>query len=157
MGSASVSPYQRPFRPGHLERRLSLPVAQVVDTAAATVPPDATVAELFSHHLVAGRRRSVAVVAGHDRYLGLACAEDLAEIDRTEWATTTVATIARGSATPVPLGADVQDALRAMDEAGTDTVAVIDGNRYVGVVTLDGIISLDDVLTRSVRAQPTAG
>lgn len=103
MGSASVSPYQRPSRPGHLERRLSLPVTHVVDTAAATVPPDATVAELVSHHLVVGRRRSVAIVDGHDRYLGLACADDLAELERTEWATTAVATITRMSAAPVTL------------------------------------------------------
>src|SRR5690606_9092771 len=43
MGPESVSPYQAPGRPGHLERRLTLPITDVVDTAAATVPPDATV------------------------------------------------------------------------------------------------------------------
>jgi hypothetical protein len=59
MGSTSVSPYQAPGRPGHLERRLALPVEHVVDTSARTVPPDATVAELFWQHLVGGRQRAI--------------------------------------------------------------------------------------------------
>ncbi len=153
MGTASVSPYQRPFRPGHLERQLALPLAHVLDSSALTVPPDATVTELFHQHLVGTRRRSVAVVDTDDRYLGMAVADDLADLDRSSWATTPVTAIARTDVAPVALDGRVDDALRAMEAAGIDAVAVADRGRYIGVVTVDGIVSLDQVLDRS-RTRP---
>lgn len=134
MGDLSASPYQVGARRGHLERRLALPVAQVVDTEAATVPPDATVAELFWEHLVGRRRRSVAVVDGTD-YRGLVRAEDLATLDRATWTTLPVAAIARPELPVVDLGARVDEALAAMDGAGVDVVAVLADGRFVGTVS----------------------
>ena len=148
MGPRSVAPYQAASRPGHLERRLALPVAQVVDTTAPTVPPDATVSELFWQHFVGARQRAVAVVDGA-RYLGMARAEDLSDLDRTTWLETTVAEVTATDAPAVGLDRRVGDALRAMDDAGTDQVAVTDGGRYVGVVTMDDIVRLDDILDRT--------
>ncbi|HEY8525307.1 MAG TPA: chloride channel protein [Acidimicrobiales bacterium] len=156
MGPESVSPYQAPGRPGHLERRLTLPITDVVDTAAATVPPDATVSELFWQHFVGGRRRSVAVVDG-TRYLGMARAEDLASLDRATWATTTVAAVAHPDHPTVRLDQRVDDALRAMDEADTDRVAVLDQQRFVGTVSLDDIVRLDDVIDRARFGTGAAG
>lgn len=148
MGPRSVSPYQAVGRPGHLERRLALPIAQVVDTAAPTVPPDATVAELFWQHFVGARQPAVAVVDGH-RYLGIARAEGLADLDRTTWATTTVADVVDDRVPAVGLDGRVDDALRVMDEAGADRVAVVDGDRYVGTLSMDDVVRLDQVLARA--------
>jgi CBS domain-containing protein len=156
MGGASVSLYQRPARPGHLERRLDLPVGQVLDTAAPTVPSDATVAELFSQHLVGNRLRSIPVVDGH-HYVGMACAEDLADLDRDRWSTTTVAAIARRDLPTIGLGQRVDDALHAMDAAGIDRLAVCDGGRYVGVVSVDDVVRLDDVIDRARFGAGAAG
>ena len=156
MGRASVSPYQRPARPGHLERRLDLPVSQVLDAAAATVPSDATVAELFWQHLVSSRLRSIPVVDGH-RYVGMACAEDLADVDRDRWSTTTVAAIARRDLPTVALDQRVDDALRAMESAGTDRLAACDGEHYVGVVSVDDVVRLDDVIDRTRFGSSAAG
>ena len=87
----------------------------MVDTAAPTVPPDATVAELFWQHFVGARQPAVAVVDGH-RYLGIARAEGLADLDRTTWATTTVADVVDDRVPAVGLDGRVDDALRVMDE-----------------------------------------
>ena len=156
MGRVSVSPYQRPARPGHLERRLNLPVDQVLDTAAATVPPDATVAELFWQHLVGSRLRSIPVVDGH-RYVGMACAEDLAGVGRDLWSTTTVGAIARRHLPTIGLDQRVDDALRAMDTAGADRLAVCDDDHYIGVVSVDDVVRLDDVIDRTRFGTGAAG
>ena len=148
MGRSSVSPYQVAGRVGHLERRLQLPLASVVDTEAPTVPPDATIEELFWQHLIGGRRRSVAVVDG-STYLGLARAEDLTRADRDTWATATVDQIMR---TDVPVATTtwvVSEAIRAMEAAGVDRLAVCDGERFVGVIGAEDIVRLDEILRES--------
>lgn len=148
MGRKSISPYQVAGRVGHLERRLTLPLATLVDGAARTVPPDATVEEFFWQHLVGTRQRSVPVVAGAS-YLGVARAEDLRRIDRSAWPTTVVADIMRTDAPVAPVGWTVAEAVRAMDEAGVDLLGVCDGERFVGVIRAEDVIKLDDVLRRS--------
>jgi CIC family chloride channel protein len=145
MGRASISPYQTAGRAGHLERRLQLPLAAVIDAEARTVPPDATVEELFWQHLVGRRQQSVPVVDG-DGYLGMAEAHGLAEIDRAAWATTTVAEIMR---TGLPVaGPDwlLADAIRAMESADADRLAVCDDDRFIGVITAADLVRLDEIL-----------
>ncbi|HET7486917.1 MAG TPA: chloride channel protein [Acidimicrobiales bacterium] len=148
MGRASISPYQVARRAGHLERRLALPLGAVVDAEARTVPPDATVEELFWQHLVANRSRAVAVVDGA-AYLGMAGADDVAGVERAAWSTTAVAEIMR---TDLPVAApawSVADAVAAMDEGGTDVLPVCDEAGFVGVVTAEGVVRLDDILRRA--------
>jgi predicted transcriptional regulator len=97
---------------------------------------------------VGSRQRSAAVVDG-STYLGIARAEDLAELDRGTWLTTTVAEVMR---TDVPVAAltwKVADAIRAMEEAEADRLAVCDGPRFVGVITADDIVELDEILRHS--------
>ena len=148
MGKASISPYQVAGRVGHLEQRLQLPLTAVVDTEARTVPPDASVEELFWQHLVGTRQQSAAVVAG-DTYVGLACAEDIAGVDRAAWATTPVASMARTDVTPAQASWQLRDAIRAMEAFGVDRLAVCDGDRFVGVITAAGLVQLDAVLEQS--------
>jgi CIC family chloride channel protein len=148
MGRASISPYQVAGRVGHLERRLSLPLATLVETEARTVPPDATVEEFFWQHLVGTRQRSVAVVDG-STYLGMARAEDLARVDRDKWSTTRVADIMRTDLPVATTSWTVADAIRAMDEVDADRLAVCDGTRFVGVIGADEIVKLDEILRRS--------
>lgn len=145
MGRASISPYQEARRAGHLERRLELPLAMVVDAEARTVPPDATVDELFWQHLVGTRQQSVPVVDGAT-YLGMAEAHRLGELDREAWATTTVAEVMR---TDLPTAGPewrLADAIRAMGESGADRLAVCDDGRFVGIITADDVVRLDEIL-----------
>ncbi|QYG92487.1 chloride channel protein [Iamia sp. SCSIO 61187] len=145
MGRASISPYQSTGRVGHLEHRLRMPLTLVVDSEARTVPPDATVDELFWHHLVGTRQQSVPVVDG-DTYLGMAEAHRLAQIDRESWPTTTVAEAMR---TGLPVaGPDwlLSDAIRAMEASDTDRLAVCDDGRFIGVITAADLVRLDEII-----------
>ncbi len=145
MGRTSISPYQATGRAGHLERRLQMPLAAVIDTEARTIPPDATVDELFRHHLVGRRQQSVPVVDG-DTYLGLAEARSLADIDRRAWATTTVDQIMR---TGLPVADPdwlLAEAISAMEDADADRLAVCRDDRFIGVVTASDLVRLDEIL-----------
>ncbi|MFL6203778.1 MAG: chloride channel protein [Acidimicrobiales bacterium] len=145
MGRASISPYQVAGRVGHLEGRLQMPLRTVVDTDARTVPPDATVEELFWQHLVASRQQSVAVV-DEATYLGVASTEAVRGLDRDAWASTRVAEIMR---TDLPVASPdwlLRDAVAAMEQHDTDRLAVCDGGGYVGVITANDLVELDEVI-----------
>lgn len=145
MGRASVSPFQATRRAGHLEHRLKLPVAAAVHTEVRTVPPDATIEELFWQHLIGTRQRAAVVVDG-DTYLGLIGVDELVAIERAEWPTAAVGSHMR---TDVPVAApswSVSQAVQAMDVADVDRLAVGDDGRFVGVITKDDVIRLDEIL-----------
>src|SRR5205085_8613007 len=97
MGRTSVSAYQQGARVGLLERRLALPITTALRADAATVPPDATLADLFDHHVTKLRLRTVPVVDGAG-YYGMAHLDDLVAVPREEWASTPIARIARTDA-----------------------------------------------------------
>lgn len=145
VGRASVSPYQVAGRVGHLEGRLELPLSRVVDTDARTVPSDATIDELFWQHLVAGRQHSVAVVDG-DTYVGIVGADQANAVERTTWATTSVAEIMRIDIPTASPSWQLRDAIEAMDAAATDRLAVCADGRFVGVITATDLVQLDEIL-----------
>jgi chloride channel protein, CIC family len=150
VGDSSVSVHQRAGRLGHLERRFELPISAVMTTDVRTVPPDATIEEFLSVHLVGHRRRSVPVVDDTNRYLGLAVLDEVVTVRREAWSTTDIRTIARASA---PRGRTtwlVRDAVGAMERADTDVIAIVDGeDRFVGVVTTEEVLRLDEILERT--------
>ncbi len=150
IGNESVSAQQREGRLGHLERRFELPISAVLETDVRTVPPDATIEEFLTVHLVGYRQRAVACVEEGNRYLGLAVLDEVVAIRREAWATTEIRTIARVT---VPRGRTtwlVRDAVRAMEAADTDVLPVVDGDdRFVGVVTTEGVLRLDEILERT--------
>jgi CIC family chloride channel protein len=151
MGRASISPYQVAGRVGHLERRLRLPLAAVVNTEARTAPPDTTVEELFWQHLVGNRQQSVAVVDG-DTYLGMAGAVEISAVERDMWSATTVRDIMRTDLPVAAVGWLLGDAIRAIEESSTDRLAVCDGSTFVGVITAADLVELDEVLDLTSRA-----
>ena len=150
MGESSVAVHQRAGRLGHLERRFELPISAVMATDVRTVPPDATVEEFLSVHLVGHRRRSVPVVDDANRYLGMAVLDEVVAIRREAWASTDIRTIARVAG---PCGRTtwlVRDAVEAMERGDTDVLAIVDGeDRFVGVVTTDEVLRLDEILERT--------
>jgi predicted transcriptional regulator len=151
MGNMSISPYQVAGRTGHLERRLLLPLRAVVNTEARTAPPEATVEELFWQHLVGTRQQSVAIVEG-DKYLGIVRAIDVGAIERDAWATTLARDIMRTDIPVADMGWVLKDAIRAIEEAASDRIAVCDDNgSFVGVITASDLIELDEVLDRTIR------
>ena len=145
MGTASASPYQASTRGGHLERRFRLPLSAALRTDVPTVPPDATLHELFEQHLVGRRERAVPVVDG-GRYLGVIGVDELADTEPEAWPRTTVASRMRADVPTLPPGATLRAALETMEEADVDLLAVVDGDRFVGIVTTAEILRLDDIL-----------
>jgi chloride channel protein, CIC family len=150
LSESSVAVGQRAGRLGHLERRFELPISAVMTTEIHTVPPDATIEEFLSVHLVGQRRRSVPVVDEASRYLGMAVLDEVVAVRREAWATTDVRTIAR---TTAPRGRTtwlVRDAVTAMERGDTDVLAVVDyDDRFVGMVTTDEVLRLDEILERT--------
>jgi predicted transcriptional regulator len=135
-------------RVGHLERRLQLPLASVVDTEARTAPPDATVEDVFWHTLVAHRQQAVPVVDG-DRYLGMVTAQVVGAVDRAEWAETPVSDVMLTDVPIAPLPSLLADAIRLIEASPSDRIAVVDGPSFVGVLSSADLVQLDEVLERT--------
>jgi CBS domain-containing protein len=148
MGRWSVSPYQQDARKPMLEHRLDLPVSSALRTDAATVPPDATIGELFGHHIAELRLRTIPVVDG-STYCGLVTIEDVAALPRAQWDGTRVSDVMR---TDTPAG-EVQWTLRQavlkMEENDTDRLVILADGAFVGVVTTGEILKLDAILERA--------
>jgi CBS domain-containing protein len=149
MGRASASPYQVSTRIGHLERRFALPLTSALRTEAATMPSGTTLTEFFSHHLIGNRERVVVVVDG-DRYQGIMRLEELQVVPQEEWSTETVGRHMRTDYPVIGPGALLGDAIRAMEEADVDLLPVLDGDAFVGVVTTAEILSLEEILDRTL-------
>jgi chloride channel protein, CIC family len=149
MGNSSVDEHQHGERGGHLQRRFALPLTDVLQTDLLTVPPDATLAELFSHHLAGARQTSVPVVDGA-RYLGLARLRECNAVSRDRWEETAVRDV---MVTDVPTGSagwTIREALVAMEAADTDILPVIDPEGlFIGVATTGGILKLDEILAQT--------
>lgn len=145
-GPSSVAEYQRAKRLGHLERRFTLPLTSILETDVFTVPSDATVSEFVYVHVLGRRERVVPVVDG-GHFEGMARLEDISELEREDWESTTVGTC---MATDLPTARPswtLRDAVAAMDMAGMDVLAVTDGDgNFIGVVTEDEILKLDEIL-----------
>ncbi|MEQ8841433.1 MAG: chloride channel protein [Acidimicrobiales bacterium] len=145
-GPVSVADYQRAKRLGHLERRFTLPLTSILSTDVFTVPSDATVSEFVYVHVLGRRERIVPVVDG-GRFKGMARLEDISGLDRDQWEHTTVG---ESMDTDLPTGQPswtLRDAVAAMEMSSTDVLAVTDGDgNFVGVVTADEILKLDEIL-----------
>jgi CIC family chloride channel protein len=148
MGRESVTPYQQDSRTGLLERRLALPVSAALRTDAATVPPDATVTELYDHHIMELRLRAVPVVDGAT-YAGVVILDDVAGIPRTMWDETTVNEILRADWPHADVDWSLGKAVRAMEMADVDRLPVLDGLAFVGMITTGEILKLDAILERA--------
>ncbi len=153
MGRASSSIYQRAARTGILEQRIGLPVTSVLRTDAATVPPDATLQEVFSHHIVSVRLLVVPVVSGHD-YLGMLHLHDLVAVDREQWDTMTVAEVMRSDGPVGDITWTLGQTLAALEEADIDRLAVTDQDAFVGVVTTGELLKLDEILGSTTTPPP---
>lgn len=146
MGRWSVSGNQVGSRLGHLERRFSMPIASALKTDVLTIPPEATAQEFFWNHVIGSRQQSVPVVDGAD-YVGTVKIEALQQIPRDAWEETSIGDIMR---TDVPAAHPdwlLRQAVEAMDSAAVDRLPVTDARGlFIGVVTMDEIIKLDDIL-----------
>lgn len=146
MGRWSVSPSQAGSRLGHLERRFSMPIASALATDVLTIPPEATAQEFFWNHVIGSREQAVPVVEGAD-YVGTVRIDELREVPREQWDETPIRDIMRTDLPTARPGWLLRQAVEAMDRSAVDRLPVTDDRGlFIGVVTMDEIIKLDDIL-----------
>ncbi len=153
-GPDSVSAGQQVERLGHLEERLTMPLAAALTTDVLTVPPDATVSEFVWIHALGRRERVVPVVDGN-RFVGLCSVEGCTAIPRDRWETTTVAEVLEGVDLIANPGWSLRDVVTAMESADTDVMAVTDGDRnFIGVVLEAEIVKLGEIIDETGGVGP---
>jgi CIC family chloride channel protein len=146
MGDVSVSEYQTAGRAGHLERRFGLPVSAALESDVLTAPSDIDLESLYGHHLLLTRGVEVPVVDG-DTYRGMVALAALREIPRAEWPDRTAGDAADGTWPVATLSWSLEQAVRAMNDRGVDSMPVLDHrDRFVGVVTVAAAVRLDEIL-----------
>lgn len=146
MAGDSVSLSQRGRRIGHLEARFRLPITAALLSDVLTVPPDTTVAEFISDHVVHNRQRA-AVVLDDGNYVGLCILRDAAEAGRDKWDELLVTDVMRSDVPPAYVNWSVRDALQTMELADVDRLAVLDpSGAFVGEIRRSEIFKLDELL-----------
>lgn len=145
MGPYSASAYQRATKGGHLERRFDLPVSAALDKKVPWVSPALSVAEFLDSPMSA-ETGMLPVVQQDGQYVGVFQVEDLRKLPQDQWSQTTIRDV-------VPEGGPVarvrwllRDAMLAMAEAGVDSIPVLDGNDFVGMVTVRETLKLEEML-----------
>ena len=111
-----------------------------------TAPSDATVSEFVWVHALGRRQRVVPVVDG-PYYRGLCSIDDVSDIDRDGWEDHVISEIMFDDAPTARPSWTLRDAVAAMDNAGTDLIAVTDdAGTFIGVVYESEIVKLGEIL-----------
>jgi chloride channel protein, CIC family len=151
MGNASASVYQVARRAGHLERRFELPLTAALRTDVPTVTPDTTLEGFVWQHLLGNRQKEVPVVEG-TWYFGVMRIDEAMAVPRDEWPHELVRNHMRADFPYAFPSASLRDAILAMERADVDLLPVLDGDVFVGVVTTDEVLRLDEILERGEEA-----
>ncbi len=153
-GNASVSSYQRSVRLGHLERRFTLPITAALSTDVLTAPSDATASEFVYIHVLGRREREVPVV-DDGKYTGMCSLDQLSGVPRDEWDEIDLGSIKNTEVPAATPSWTIRDAVKAMDSADIDQMAVTDNEgNFIGVVRADDILKLDEILDQTEGGAP---
>lgn len=144
-GHSSISARQRFRRPSQIESRLDISVSEAMSREWVEVPPEATVREFASRYVVLARSKLVPV-ARAGQYLGMASLDALRELPADRWDETQVRSITRTDLPAARVGWRLPEALRAMREQGVERLAVLNGDRIVGIIGSAEILRLGEVL-----------
>lgn len=120
-----------------IESRLSrVRVGDVVRPADVAVMPGVSVAELIEDYMLPHNLRTVPVVDG--RLVGMVSVAEVIRVPPAARAKVAVAEIMSGRdrVPSVPVSASVQQAVELLSEQDLDQVAVMDGEQFVGFLTL---------------------
>ena len=108
----------------------------VVAADETTVPPGLSVAELIEQYLLPTNRRALAVT-DNGRLVGIVTISDILKVPVAERAKVSVAEVMGGREGMFTVTADarVQDAVELLAEHELEQLPVMDGTRYVGMLT----------------------
>ena len=147
IGSSSVSSFQLDTRSGHLERRFRMPLSTALVTDVATIRPDVSIGEFVFGHAMRRRELASIVVDDDERYVGVCLVRDATQIERDEWYERQASEIMLTELVPGRLSWTLREAIGAMEAYDLDVLPVVDvTGRFLGVVTTDDILKLDEIL-----------
>lgn len=118
------------------------PVSQAMSTNCPLVPADLTLQQLVDERVLGGSQRCFLVVRGEET-AGMMTLHRIKEVPREQWSGTTAgeAMIPVGQWKRIAPGTDLWTALQAMDRDGVNQLPVMDGERVVGMLTREDVIT----------------
>ena len=125
-----------------LETRLRRVRARdVVTPDEVTVPPGLSIADLIDQYLLPTNRQAVAVT-DNGRLVGIVTIRDVLKVPHSDRSRVTVAEVMGGRDGLPTIAADarVQDAIEVLAEHNVEQLPVMDGLRYVGMLTLADVM-----------------
>jgi Zn-dependent protease len=116
-------------------------VGDMMDADPVTTRPELTLDEFSRLAGIDLHHDAYAVLADDDRPVGIIPTSALAEVPREDWRTRTVADCMVGRAHVPALGAEasLDDAMEALRRSPVRRVLVVDGERLVGLLSLDDV------------------
>jgi Zn-dependent protease/CBS domain-containing protein len=119
-----------------------VPTSALLEPAASTVAPNATLREFVDRSLLHDQRRAYLVTGPDGALQGLISMSDLQKVPREEWDRTSVAQVMtpRQRLVTVAPSAPALDALRLMAEHDVHQLPVLDGETPMGMITRAGLL-----------------
>lgn len=152
-GRASISGHQRFRRRSDVSSRLDVSVADAMSREWTEVPPSATIREFVSRYVVLGRSKTMPV-AEAGRYIGMIRLDSVRDIPSERWDEVTVEQILEPGHPAADPAWRLNRALSVMRHADLERLAVIDGDRIVGMVSASEILRLAEVLDTVAEQEP---
>lgn len=130
--NAASQSYQRVLIEDMLE---GVPITRLMHDPAPAVSPDLSVSTLLYDHVMRGDERAFPVIEG-DRLLGMVYVEDLRDIDRSGWATTTVrqVMIPEPELETVTPGEDAMEAFQKLAQKEMRQIPVVRNGELIGML-----------------------
>ncbi len=139
------------------ERLRGVLVTDLMDRSPITVEPDVTVNALV-HDIIYGANRKFVIVAEEGQALGYATPDQIKAVPRSDWDHTFARSVAARFThdTAVAPSASALEAARKIQSNGVGSVAVLDGNRLLGVVSETSFANYLTVREAFAAAPPAA-
>lgn len=138
LNNAAMLSYQQVVVKESLEK---VPVAALMQTGFATVPPDLPVDRLVEDYVLHSEQRGFPVSA-EERLAGMVCLEDVRKLDRGTWPQRKVRDIMTPARELISVGPE-EDAVRALSLLGdgkVNQIPVTQGNRVIGLLRREDIM-----------------
>jgi CIC family chloride channel protein len=146
MGRDSFSPYQRNERRPDIEPLTRMAVIEVMSPNADTIDASRTLDEVVTMMLRQNRRW--APVVDDMNYIGLLAVTDIAKIPPGDWPSMTARQIAHTDLLPVSPSDPVSLVAERLRSSDNEALAVTEGGRVIGVVTLRDLSNIEILLDR---------
>jgi Zn-dependent protease/CBS domain-containing protein len=138
------------------ESLADVPVRRLMVTQLDRVPPDLAVEQFVSAHLMASDQRAWPVETSGGALLGLAVWDDVRQLPHPEWPRTPLSQVMTPREELISLGPSepAQRALELFAEADVNQIAVVEGDRLLGLVRRGDLLKWY-ALQRGDRVGPT--